>query len=108
MAIGCFRKLGLHVDVAHSGQEAVSKLAQSHYDAIFMDCQMPEMDSYEATRLIRQQEGPDRHIPIIAITANAIETDQERYLTALMDDYISKPFKLETLRDMLRRWILSS
>jgi len=108
VAIGCFRKLGLHVDVAHSGQEAVSKLAQSHYDAIFMDCQMPEMDGYEATRLIRQQEGSERHIPIIAITANAMETDQERYLTALMDDYISKPFKLETLRDMLRRWILSS
>ena len=108
VALGCFKKLGLQVDIAHNGQEAVSKLAQSHYDAIFMDCQMSEMDSYEATRLIRQQEGPERHIPIIAITANAMATDQERYLAALMDDYISKPFKLETLRDMVQRWILSS
>jgi signal transduction histidine kinase/CheY-like chemotaxis protein len=108
VAIGCFNRLGLHVDIAHNGQEAVSKLAQSHYDAIFMDCQMLEMDGYEATRLIRQQEGPERHIPIIAITANAMETDRERYLADLMDDYISKPFKLETLRDMVRRWILSS
>lgn len=108
VALSYFNKLGLHVDIAHNGPEAVSKLAQSHYDAIFMDCQMPEMDGYEATRLIRQQEVAQRHIPIIAITANAMETDPEHYLADLMDDYISKPFNLETLRDMLRRWILSS
>ncbi len=108
MTIGYFKRLGLHVDIAHNGQEAVSKLAQSHYDAIFMDCQLSESDGYEATRLIRQQEGPERHIPIIAITADTLETDQERCSAALMDDYISKPFKLETLRDMVQRWILSS
>jgi signal transduction histidine kinase/DNA-binding response OmpR family regulator len=107
-ALGCFEKLGLQVDIAHNGQEAVSKLARSHYDAIFMDCQMSEQDGYEATRLIRQQEGPDHHTPIIAITANGMTMDRERYLAALIDDYISRPFKLEALRDMIQRWVLSS
>jgi two-component system, sensor histidine kinase and response regulator len=98
------KKLGHRADVAANGNEAVAALQQIPYDLVLMDCQMPELDGYEATRAIRRGEGSARHVPIIAMTANAMPGDRERCLAAGMDDYIAKPFQLEALRAVLRLW----
>ncbi|HTP65813.1 MAG TPA: ATP-binding protein [Geobacteraceae bacterium] len=96
------------VDVVDDGRLAVEKVLGDNYDMVFMDCQMPEMDGYEATRLIRQQEARSceevRRLPIIALTAHAMEGDRELCLAAGMDDYISKPFKAVQIGAMLDKW----
>jgi CheY-like chemotaxis protein len=74
------------------------------YDIIFMDCQMPLMDGFEATRRIRERENGGARVPIVAMTASAMQGDQQRCLAAGMDDYISKPVFLEKLRNCLRQW----
>ena len=94
-------KLGCRVDVAANGLEALEMTAQLPYDLIFMDCQMPEMDGYETTSLIREREGADRHTPIIALTAGAMAKDRERCVQAGMDDYLSKPFRPAQLHELL-------
>jgi len=96
--------LGCRVDVAANGKETIEMLALLPYDVVFMDCEMPEMDGYEATAEIRQTHA-GRHLPIIAMTAKAIQGDRERCLQAGMDDYISKPVRLEDLEKALERWI---
>ena len=98
-------RLGYRADVAADGAEAVNLLKGLQYDAVLMDCQMPEMDGYEATRLIRTDEPAGRHVPIIAMTAAALAGDRERCLAAGMDDYISKPVKLHVVAALLERWI---
>jgi len=98
-------KLGVDVHVAWNGGEAVDALGHRHFDAILMDCQMPEMDGYEATRRIRAQEPPSRRIPIIAMTANAMKGDRERCLDAGMDDYVSKPVSQTALSEVVRHWL---
>ena len=114
---------GYRVDVAANGQEAVEAVAQIPYVLVFMDCQMPEMDGYDATREIRRQEAmgkrpeahtgeevsclsshASRHMPIIAMTANAMDGDRERCLEAGMDDYVAKPVRREDLKAVLGRW----
>jgi PAS domain S-box-containing protein len=99
-------KLGCRVDVAANGREALGMISQL-YDLIFMDCQMPEMDGYEATGDIRKREGVARHTPIIALTAAAMVEDRERCLQAGMDDYVSKPFQAAQLREMLGKYLLN-
>ncbi len=98
-------KFGYECDAARSGAEAVDSAKIRDYDIIFMDCQMPEVDGYEATRRIRLlRNGPAAHQPyIIAITANALNGDREKCLAAGMDDYVSKPMSMEDFRRSLQR-----
>jgi PAS domain S-box-containing protein len=104
VAVRLLEKLGCRVDVAATGAEAVRMLRLLSYDIVFMDCQMPEMDGYEATREIRRQKGINRRVPIVAMTANAMAGDREECLAAGMDDYVSKPVELEKIIDVLKRW----
>ena len=97
-------KLGCQVQVVANGKEAVEILELIHFDLVFMDCQMPQMDGYEATAEIRQRESGSRHIPIIAFTAHTMRGDRERCLAAGMDDYIPKPVKSADLRRVLQEW----
>jgi CheY-like chemotaxis protein len=96
--------LGHQSDSAENGQLALEKLAQSNYDIVLMDCQMPVMDGYQATRALRQREGADRHTVVIGMTAYAMQGDREKCLTAGMDDYLSKPVMVKDLKVMLQRW----
>lgn len=105
VAVKMLEKLGCRVDVAANGREAVEAVARLPYAVVFMDCQMPEMDGFEATRAIRLQERPGSHLPIVAMTANAMTGDRERCLAAGMDDYISKPVQSQELAAVLRRWL---
>jgi two-component system sensor histidine kinase/response regulator len=105
VAMRMVERLGYRADKAGNGVEAVRVLDRMNYDAVLMDCQMPEMDGYEATRQIRRHEREGRHTPIIAMTASAMAGDRERCLAAGMDDYISKPIKLHVVAAVLERWL---
>jgi PAS domain S-box-containing protein len=99
-------RLGCRVDTVADGREAVAAAQRSSYDLLFMDCQMPEMDGFEATAAIREAEkGSGRHTVIIALTANALEGEHDRCIAAGMDDYLSKPVRADALASMLKRWL---
>ncbi len=104
VAIGVLEFLGCTCDTANDGQEALDMLPNGSYDAVLMDCQMPTMDGYEASRLIREREAEQgaSRIPIIALTANALQGDRETCLAAGMDEYLSKPYKAEDLHALLQ------
>ncbi len=99
------QKLGYRAHLVSNGREALDALARLPFGLVFMDCQMPEMDGFEACREIRNRDLAGDRIPIIAITANAMKGDRERCLAAGMDDYVSKPFKQDDLRTVLEKWI---
>lgn len=106
VAVRMLEKLGCRVDVAANGLEAVQALSQMSYDLIFMDCQMPEMDGYAATQAIRAREAQiGQHTSIIAMTANAMQSDREQCLAVGMDDYVTKPVKSEALSMLLHKWL---
>lgn len=100
-------KMGfIHIDTVDCAVDALELLKHNHYDIVFMDCQMPELDGYKATQMIREQEAnTDEHQVIIAMTANAMLGDKEKCLKAGMDDYISKPVKAEQLTKILSKWL---
>ncbi len=100
-------KRGHRTTIAVDGQEALKKLALESFDVILMDCQMPVLDGFQATRMIRAQEqGSERRIPIVAMTANAMEGDRANCLEAGMDDYLAKPAKQAALLEMVERWAM--
>ena len=98
-------KLGLEIEIAHNGKQAVDLVSKNNYDIILMDCQMPVMDGLEATALIRKQLKNNAQLPIIAITANASENDRINCLNAGMDDFLSKPYSVDQLRQIISRWL---
>ena len=98
--------LGCRVQLAGNGREALEACARMRFDLVLMDCQMPEMDGYDAaTELRRREAGGDRRVPIVALTANALKGDRERCLAAGMDDFLTKPFQRERLSATLSRWL---
>ncbi|HVY68480.1 MAG TPA: response regulator, partial [Verrucomicrobiae bacterium] len=104
LAIKLLESLKCRVDMAADGREAVKLAMAADYDIILMDCQMPEMDGFEATAEIRRAQGGQRRVPIVALTANALQGDRERCLAADMDDYLSKPVKRPELTRVLEQW----
>ncbi|GJL54755.1 MAG: hypothetical protein NPIRA02_18870 [Nitrospirales bacterium] len=124
LAVLMVERLGHRADVVSNGQEALDAVIRQPYDLVLMDCQMPEMDGYQATKEIRRREASSakgeasneiratnderrntRRVPIIAMTANAMQGDREKCLAAGMDDYIAKPIKPELVADALNRWL---
>lgn len=106
VAVNMLRKLGYETDVAANGKEAVMAHAMNRYALILMDCQLPEMDGYDTTMEIRRQEqGGDVHVPIVAVTANALRGDREHCLEVGMDDYIPKPVQIEKLAEVIEHWL---
>lgn len=92
-------------DVAENGSRAVELAQANHYDLILMDCQMPLMDGFEATRAIRSGHGPNAFTAIVAVTANVLPEDRQRCLEAGMNDHLSKPLTIRQLSETLRRWV---
>jgi CheY-like chemotaxis protein len=106
VAMAQLRKLGMRTVTASNGLEAVAEVCRNNYALVFMDCQMPEMDGFEATQKIRNLElKTGHHIPIIGLTAHAMEGDRERCIASGMDDYLSKPTSLERLSKILNKWL---
>jgi signal transduction histidine kinase/CheY-like chemotaxis protein len=105
VAVRALNTLGYAADVASSGDAALNAIEAQLYGVIFMDCQMPGMDGYETAAEIRRRKTPNRHTPIVAMTANSIEGDRERCLAAGMDDYLPKPVRLAALSKALDRWM---
>lgn len=105
VATGLLSPFRCEIETAINGIECLEKLSKKKYDLVFMDCNMPEMDGYKATQIIRQEETDNTHIIIIAITANAGEGDREKCISSGMDDYLAKPFNREDLKEKLTHWL---
>jgi two-component system, sensor histidine kinase len=106
VAMAILTRSGYFVDLVGNGTEAVDAMSKASYDVVLMDCQMPEMDGYEATRIIRDREkAAGRRTPVIALTAHAMQGDREQCLTSGMDDYLPKPFHRDELLATVKRWV---
>src|SRR5206468_5076979 len=105
LAVVVLQKAGYSVDAVDTGAQALEKVQSNHYNVVLMDVQMPELDGFEATHKIREWEkNTGQHIPIIAMTAHAMQGDRERCLDAGMDDYVTKPLQPKVLFSALDRW----
>ena len=104
ITLAMLRPLNLTIETVISGTEAIAAISSATFDLVLMDCHMPEMDGFEATRLIRER-FPQLDLPIVALTANAMDADRERCLACGMNDYLSKPFKKEQLLAMISQWL---
>jgi PAS domain S-box-containing protein len=106
VAIGILKRLGYEADLARNGFEAIKSLENAHYSLVLMDCQMPEMDGYQATSEIRNPNSKvlNHSVPIIAVTAHVLSGDREKCLDAGMDDYLPKPFKMSELAKIIEKW----
>ncbi len=102
---GMLEKLGYGFHMVSNGMEAIEEVGRESYDLVLMDCQMPVMDGYIATRKIRESESSEQRLPIIALTANAMAGDADKCFSAGMDDYLAKPFEIENLSDKLNKWL---
>jgi PAS domain S-box-containing protein len=105
MALRMLVNMGIDAHAATNGKKALEALRQHRYDLVLMDCQMPVMDGYEASRRIRALEGEAATLPIVAMTAHAMQGDREKCLEAGMDDYLTKPISRKSLREALERWL---
>jgi PAS domain S-box-containing protein len=103
--VAMLRALGFDADVAVDGQHALELFSSGEYAAVLMDCQMPRMDGYAATRAIRRLDGGAADVPIIALTASALAADEQRCRDAGMDDFVTKPIRSQTLAHVLERWV---
>lgn len=108
VAVAMLSSAGYDVDTAGNGASAVQAAAAERYDAILMDCQMPELDGYEATTAIRAMEVGQPHTPIIGLTAGARREDRDKCLASGMDDYLAKPVRREALVTLVTTWVTSS
>jgi signal transduction histidine kinase/ligand-binding sensor domain-containing protein/CheY-like chemotaxis protein len=108
VAIGMLTSLGLEVETAHHGQQALDIIQTRSFDAILMDCEMPVMDGFSATRALRSNEPAGVHVPIIALTADVTSAGRAACLAAGMDDHLAKPFRREALHGILARWLAGS
>ncbi|MGF1516136.1 MAG: response regulator [Elainellaceae cyanobacterium] len=100
------KRFGYSVSAANNGKEALKQISEQPFDIVLMDCQLPELDGYETTRRIRSTESPQRHLPIIGVTAHAMVGDRDKCLAAGMDDYLSKPIRLDDLEAVLEKWLV--
>jgi CheY-like chemotaxis protein len=102
------RRLGCHVECADDGVQAIERLKREPFDLVFMDCQMPNLDGWDATRSIRSEGSAvlNRDIPVIAMTANSFTEDRERALAAGMNDFLAKPVTIASLSAVIDRWAL--
>jgi CheY-like chemotaxis protein len=107
VALKIIEKIGFETDAVINGVEALHALESRPYDMVFMDCQMPELDGYDTTRVIRDPASAvlDHEIPVIAMTANAVKGDRGVCFEAGMDDYLAKPINLQALTDMIAKWV---
>jgi CheY-like chemotaxis protein len=104
LAVELLSGVGIEVTVANDGRQALALLERQRFDGVLMDCQMPDMDGYEATRLLRLQPQLQK-LPVIAMTANVMSGDREKVLAACMNDHIGKPINVEEVFATLARWV---
>lgn len=99
------KKLGYDVDIAENGRRALELADENHYQLIFMDCQMPIMDGFQASRSIRDTQGPNQEVPIVALTANVVCGINDECEDAGMNDVLNKPVQLNNMKEMLEKWL---